>query len=389
MQASIPPPVRDVPESAADTAGPGGAAATTYTAKQSTLVWRAFKKHRLAMAGVAVTIAFYVVALFAEFLAPYSASRFDAESTFAPPQLPQIVDISDDGWDWGLHVNGYTSSMDQETYAQTYEIDESTKIPLRFFAKGESYEFWGLFETNIHLIGPADPDQPMYLLGTDGNGRDLLSRIIHATRVSMSIGLVGVTMTFVLGVVLGGISGYVGGKTDLVIQRLVEFFMSIPTLPLWLGLAAALPDQWGPLRRYFAITVILAIIGWTSLARETRGKFMSLREEEFVTSAHLDGNSQPRVIFRHILPSFTSHLIASLSLSIPAMILAETALSFLGMGLQAPVVSWGVLLQDAQDIRTVATAAWLLLPGLAVVAAVLALNFVGDGLRDAADPYKR
>ena len=229
----------------------------------------------------------------------------------------------------------------------------------------------------------------MYLLGSDRNGRDLLSRLVHGTRVSMTIGLIGVAMAFVLGIVLGGISGYFRGKVDTFIQRVVEFFMSIPTLPLWLGLAAAVPSGWGPLRRYFAITVILATFAWTDLARVTRGRFMSLREEEFITSAQLDGNRPRRLIFRHMLPSFTSHLIASLTLSIPGMILAETALSFLGLGLQAPVVSWGVLLQEAQNIRVVATAPWLMLPGVAVVLAVLALNFVGDGLRDAADPYKR
>lgn len=371
------------------TGGTGSGAASDYTARQSTLVWRAFKKHKLAMVGLVIVGLFYFVAVFAEFLAPYSATAYDAESLYAPPQRLHILDTSDGEWDWGLYVNGYTASMDPDTFELTYEVDKSTKIPVELFTRGQSYEMWGLFETDWHLIGPSDPGQKMYLLGTDANGRDLLSRIIHATRVSMSIGLVGVTMTFLIGVTLGGISGYRGGKVDVAIQRLVEFFMSIPTLPLWLGLAAALPDSWGPLRRYFAITVILAIIGWTSLARETRGKFMSLREEEFVTSAHLDGNNQPRVIFRHILPSFTSHLIASLSLSVPAMILAETSLSFLGLGLQAPVVSWGVLLQDAQNIRTVASAAWLLIPGVSVVVAVLSLNFVGDGLRDAADPYKR
>ncbi len=229
----------------------------------------------------------------------------------------------------------------------------------------------------------------MYLLGADRNGRDLFSRIIHGTRVSMTIGLIGVGLAFALGVVLGGISGYFGGKIDTLIQRVVEFFMSIPTLPLWLGLAAALPGDWGPIQRYFAITVILAIIAWTDLARVTRGRFLSLRSEEFVTSAHLDGNSQREVIFRHMLPSFTSHLVASLTLSVPGMILAETSLSFLGLGLQAPVVSWGVLLQEAQNVRTLATAPWLMIPGLGVIIAVLALNFVGDGLRDAADPYKR
>lgn len=360
-----------------------------YTASQSELVWRAFKKHKLAMVGAVVVVLFYLVALFAEFLAPFNTDNFDQKYPYAPPQRIHVLDTSD-GVDFGLYVNGYTANMNAETLAMEYATDESVKIPLQLFDRStKPYRMWGLFEANVHLIGPVDNDQPMYLLGSDRNGRDMASRIAYGTRVSMTIGLVGVTMAFFLGVVLGGISGYLGGKTDTVIQRIVEFFMSVPSLPLWLGLAAAVPSGWGPLQRYFAITSILAIFAWTDLARVTRGRFMSLREEEFITSARLDGNRPQRIIFRHLLPLFTSHLIASLTLSIPSMILAETALSFLGLGLQPPVVSWGVLLQESQNIRTVATAPWLMLPGLAVVIAVLALNFVGDGLRDAADPYKQ
>ncbi len=359
------------------------------SASQSRLVWRAFKKHRLAVVGGAVTIALYLVALFAEFLAPLSVSTFDEKYPYAPPQMLQVLDTRD-GWDFGLYVHGYKSSRDEDTLEITYTIDKSTKIPVQFFDRSaENYRLWGLFSTDVHLLGPVDNSQPMYLLGSDRSGRDLLSRLIYGTRVSMTIGLIGVAMAFVLGVVLGGISGYFGGKIDTLIQRMVEFFMSIPTLPLWLGLAAAVPGDWGPLRRYFAITVILATFAWTDLARVTRGRFMSLRVEEFISAAQLDGNRPARMIFRHMLPLFTSHLIASLTLSIPAMILAETALSFLGLGLQAPVVSWGVLLQDAQDVRVVASAPWLMLPGVAVVIAVLSLNFVGDGLRDAADPYRQ
>jgi peptide/nickel transport system permease protein len=229
----------------------------------------------------------------------------------------------------------------------------------------------------------------MYLLGADRLGRDLLSRLITGTRISMSIGLIGVALSLVLGILLGGLSGYYGGAVDNLIQRLIEFLRSIPSIPLWMGLAALLPLHWPPLRIYFAITIILSLIGWTSLARVVRGRFLSLREEDFIMAARLDGQSEMGIILFQMLPAFTSHIIASITLAIPGMILAETALSFLGLGLREPVVSWGVLLQDAQDIRSIATAPWLLIPAVAVVLAVLTLNFLGDGLRDAADPYAR
>lgn len=364
-------------------------AGEVYTAKQWTLIRRAFFRHKLAVIGLAVTLAIYFVAIFAEFLAPFTTSKFNANYVYAPPQQLHILDRSGGGWDWGLYVYGYKSTQNPQTLALTFKTDRSKKIPVRLFTHGAKYKLFGLLPTDIHLIGPADPRQPMYLLGADRNGRDLLSRMIYATRISMSIGLVGVGMAFVLGLALGGVSGYFGGKVDTFIQRIIEFLISLPTLPLWLGLAAALPGSWGPLQRYFAITVILAILAWTSLARVARGRFLSLRSEDFVTAAALDGNSHPRIIFRHMLPSLTSYLIAHMTLAIPGMILAETSLSFLGLGLQPPVVSWGVLLEDAQNVRVVATAPWLLLPGAAVVIAVLALNFLGDGLRDAADPYKR
>jgi peptide/nickel transport system permease protein len=375
-----PPPDRDTLNDHPD--------AKFAVASQRTLVWRALRRHRLAMAGLVVTAFLYLVAIFANFLAPYDPNAINADYAYAPPQRLHIVDTSGEDWDWGLYVHGYEKTRDPQTLALTFREDPTVKVPVEFFARGPEYEMLGLISTDVHLIGPADPDgPPMYLLGASRTGHDQLSRIIHGTRISMSIGLVGVAMAFGLGIVLGGISGYVGGKVDAAIQRVVEFFMSIPAIPLWLGLAAALPRDWGPLQRYLAITVILSIINWTDLARVVRGRFLALRGEDFVTAAYLDGIPQRRIIGRHMLPSFTSHLIAAMTLSIPAMILAETSLSFLGLGLRPPTISWGVLLSDV-DVRALETAPWLLLPGVAVVVAVLAINFLGDGLRDAADPYK-
>lgn len=359
-------------------------------ASPARLVWRKFAKHKMAVAGLIVLVLIYLVAAFADFLAPASSERFDPDYIYAPPQQLHLFHTNGQGQStFGLHVYRYALAVDPATYAITFEVDYTQPVPVGFFVKGDAYNLLGMIPTDIHFMGPVDPKAPFYLLGADRIGRDMLSRIIHGTRVSMSIGLIGVMLAFVLGVTLGGISGYFGGWVDTIIQRVVEFVMSVPSLPLWLGLAAALPTNWDPLQRYFAITVILAGVAWTDLARVVRGRFLALRNEEFVIAAQIDGNSRMRIIFRHLLPSFTSHLVASLTLSIPGMILAETALSFLGLGLQPPIVSWGVLMQEAQNVRSVATAPWQLWPAAAIVLSVLALNFVGDGVRDAADPYKQ
>jgi peptide/nickel transport system permease protein len=267
--------------------------------------------------------------------------------------------------------------------------DESQKIYLRFFAPGFSYELWGLIKTNRHLVGAVDAEQAsqVYLLGTDRLGRDQWSRLAYATRISMTIGMVSVILSVVLGLILGGISGYFGGWPDLVIQRLIELLQSLPTIPIWLALTAALPRTWSPEKVFFAITIILALRGWTTLAREVRGRFLSLREEDFVLAAELSGASQARIILKHMIPTFTSHIIATSTLAIPVMIVTETSLSFLGLGMRPPAISWGVMLQEAQNIQTLALAPWLLIPGLIVIIAVLVFNLVGDGLRDAADPY--
>lgn len=372
------------------------AEAKILAASQWVLMWRKFRKHRLAMVGGAVTIAIYVVVLFAEFLAPFPANAFSSQFPYAPPQPLHLFERTPQGLRFSPYVNGYSVTVIKEGLKREFRVNEEIKIPVKLFVHGTPYKLLGLFETDLHLIGPYkyDPDPqristPMYLLGADRLGRDVLSRTIHGTRISMTLGLVGVAISFVIGLTLGGLSGFYGGWVDNLIQRMIELLRSIPTIPLWMGLAAALPSNWTSLQVFFGITVLLSLIGWTGLARVVRGRFLALRTEDFIMAARLDGNSTMRTIWVHMIPAFASHIIASLTLAIPSMILSETALSFLGLGLRPPIVSWGVLLKEAQNIRAVATAPWLLLPGIAVVTAVLALNFLGDGLRDAADPYGR
>jgi len=369
---------------------PGDDPSKIAVAGQWELIWHKFLRNKVALAAGIVVILFYLVALFAEFLAPGLPSQAQPRFTYAPPQsIAFFVTDAEGSRSWLPHVKGYTMSVDPESLRRSFAVDEDSVIPIGLFVEGASYRMWGLFETNRHLFGPLEYGQPMNLLGTDSLGRDLLTRLIYGTRISMSIGLIGVVSSLIIGVVLGALSGYYGGWVDLSVQRLIEVISAMPTIPLWLGLAAAIPITWSPLTVYFVITLIVSLLAWTSLAREVRGRFFSLRGEDFVTAAILDGSSQRRVIFRHILPSLTSHILAVVTLAIPTMIVAETALSFLGIGLKPPVVSWGVLLQDAQNIRTVATAPWLLVwPAGAVVATVLAFNFLGDGMRDAADPYE-
>lgn len=378
----------DAAPTAANLAVPLGNEERLYVATQWQLMWWRFRRHKVAMIGGAVTILIYVVALFAEFLAPFSVGAYSSKYLYAPPQRLYLFD-REDGLRLNPHVFDYISTVDPVAFRRTFEVDESHKIPIRLFVQGEPYKLVGLIPASVRLMGPVETGQPMFLLGADRIGHDVLSRIIYGARVSMSIGLVGVILSLSLGILLGGISGYYGGRADAIIQRIIEFIRSIPTIPLWMGLAAALPVDWPPLRVYFGITVILSLVGWTGLARVVRGRFLSLREEDFVMAAQLYGTSEMRLILRHMLPSFMSHIIASITLAIPGMILAETSLSFLGLGLRPPIVSWGVLLKEAQNVRSVYTAPWLLTPALAVVLAVLALNFLGDGLRDAADPYSR
>lgn len=355
-------------------------------ASQAQLIWWAFKRHRLAMVGLWVIVLLYLISVFAEVIAPDDPSKQNRRAVFHPPQMVHFVDSTDDGWSLRPFVYRMDRKRDPESLAITYERTDE-KIYLTLFGEGPGYKFWGLWPGNIHLLATENPRDKFFLLGADRLGRDMFSRVMYGTRVSMSIGLVGVAISMVLGITLGAFSGYYGGRTDAVIQRVIEFVLSLPTIPIWLALAAALPPSWPTYQQYFVITLIVSLIGWTELGRVVRGRFLAIKNEDFVIAARLDGASERRIIFRHMLPSLTSHIIASLTLAVPLMILAETALSFLGLGLQPPAISWGVLLKEAQNIRSISQAPWLFIPGAFVVVAVLAFNFLGDGMRDAADPY--
>ena len=354
-------------------------------ATQWQLMWWRFRKHKLAVGGTLVLIAMYVVAIFADFFAYADPQESDAQRSLI---APQAIHWFDEG-SFRPYVHSLKGTRDPVTFKRVYVRDTATKIPIRFFGQGEPYKLLGVIPADRHLfaVDGANAGQTLFLLGTDTQGRDLWSRLMYATRTSMTIGLVSVALSLVLGVVLGGISGYFGGAIDSVIQRVIEILRSIPTIPLWMGLAAALPNDWSVVQVYFAITIIISLIGWTELARVVRGRFISLKEEDFVMAAELVGCSKARIIFRHMVPSFISHIIAATTLAIPAIIISETSLSFLGLGLRPPAISWGVLLQDAQNIQALVISPWLLFPSVAVIVAVLAFNFMGDGIRDAADPY--
>lgn len=348
-------------------------------ASQWQLMWARFKKHKVAYWSMWFVAFLYAVAIFSEFLAPFSPEDPSSMTTYQPPQMVHFDGIRP-------YVKKFNLTRDPDTLAPIY-VETEEKTYIKFFTSGFEYKMLGLFETDLHLFGPEDKSHMIYLLGSDSLGRDMLSRVIYGARFTLSMGLIGVILSTTIGIILGGISGYYGGKTDWFIQRVVEFILSLPTIPIWLALASAMPRNWPPHLVYISVTVIISLIGWTHLARVIRGKFLAMRGEVFVIAAKLDGCSEGRVIFRHMLPSMASHVIAAVTLAIPSMILAETTLSFLGLGLQPPAISWGVLLKDAQKISVISKAPWLFMPGLATVSAVLALNFFGDGLRDAADPY--
>ena len=354
-----------------------------YIASQRQLMWRKFRKHRMAVfAGVILLIA-YLAAFTFEFCTPYGPLTQHEGYVQAPPTRVRVIDA--DGRLRAPFVYGLTGQVNLDTFQREFVEDRSVIHSLRFLPRGEPYRFWGAVNADRHLFDAGEGR--VFLLGTDELGRDLFSRILAGSRVSLTIGLVGVTISFVLGCLLGGISGYFGGLPDLLIQRLIEIFNSIPGIPLWMALSAVIPVNWPVLRTYFTITLILSVLGWTGVARVVRGKLLELREYDYVTAARLAGTRAGRIIATHLLPGFLSYLIVRLTLAIPGMILGETALSFLGLGIQPPAVSWGTLLRGAQNVTSIAIYPWLLTPALFVIVAVLLYNFVGDGLRDAADPY--
>lgn len=356
-------------------------------AGQWRLFWLKFKKHKIALVSLVVICLMYLVAAFADFIAPLDPNATNARFTYAPPQGLSLVHEGS----FMPHVDQLKMTLNTESMRREFEADPAKPVAVGFFVPSAPYHMLGFIPMQTKLFGLVNPKpgDSLYVMGADRLGRDIFSRAVYGARISLSIGLVGVAMSLVLGVTIGGISGFFGGWVDMAVQRVIELLRSIPTIPLWMGLAAAIPVGWPPLRTYFVITLIVSLLGWTNLAREVRGKFLSMRDEDFVTAARLDGMSEIGIIFHHLVPSFMSHIIATVTLAIPTMILAETALSFLGVGLQPPIISWGVLLQEAQNIRAVAQAPWLLFtPAAAIVIAVLSLNFLGDGLRDAADPYE-
>ena len=355
-----------------------------YMATQWQLMWWKLKRHRLAMISGAVLALMYFSVIISEFLAPYALTTRNTDFIYAPPQT---INFFHDGEFQGPFVYGLKYQLNMTNLKREYQEDKQSIQKIRFFCKSDPYKFWGHVAASTHLFCP-NATGTLFLLGTDRLGRDVLSRIIYGTRISLTVGLLGIIFSFIIGITIGGLAGYFGGLADNLSQRAIEIIRSFPELPLWMALSASLPVTWSPILIYFGITIILGMLDWTGLARAVRSKLLSLREEDFALAAQLMGAKPQRIIARHLLPSFTSHLIASATLSIPSMILGETALSFLGLGLRPPITSWGVLLTEAQNMNAVELYPWIMTPVIPVIIVVLAFNFFGDGLRDAADPYR-
>jgi peptide/nickel transport system permease protein len=352
-----------------------------YALSQWQLMWRKFKRSRMGIAGGIIVLILYAMAMLSNFLAPYGGDQRFIEYLYAPPT----------GLHWdaqiGLHTYALETTFDPETLKSIYKTDAATKVPIKLFVHDSRYKLLGFFETDVHLFGSGEKKLPIYLFGSDRQGRDMFSRILIGSQMSLTIGLVGVFLSLIIGSVMGVTSGYFGGAVDNFMQRLIEVIRSFPSIPLWMALGASLPNHWPPERVYFSITIILSFIGWTWLARQLRGKVLAIREEDFVLAAQLAGADDRRVVFRHLIPSVLGHIIVIATLAMPNMILAESALSFLNLGLRPPLISWGVLLQEAQNLESIRQYPWLLIPAAFIAGTVLAFNFFGDGLRDAADPY--